>query len=123
MDTGEDTDLTLLDLSATCDIIDHATITNKLFKGYGIFGQAQIWFSYYLKNRHQSVKIKDTKSHSHYGVPRGPVLFTLCTTPHIAIISSFDINHHLYADDTQMYMSLSVFPTRRNFLRSCNNVY
>ena len=38
----------------------------------------------------------------------GPVLFTLCTTPLSAIISSFDINNHLYADDTQMYMSLSV---------------
>ena len=38
----------------------------------------------------------------------GSVLFTLFTTPLSAIISSFDINHHLYADDTQMYMSLSV---------------
>ena len=38
----------------------------------------------------------------------GPVLFTLYTTPHSAIITSFDINHHLYADDTQIYMSLSV---------------
>ena len=25
-----------------------------------------------------------------------------------AIISSFDVNHHLYADYTQMYMALSV---------------
>ena len=38
----------------------------------------------------------------------GPVFSTLYTTPLSAIISSFDINHHLYADDTQIYMSLSV---------------
>ena len=38
----------------------------------------------------------------------GPVLFTLYTTPLRAIIFSFDINHHLNVDDTQIYMSLSV---------------
>ena len=38
----------------------------------------------------------------------GPVLYTLYTTPLSAIISSFDINHRLYADDTQIYMSLSL---------------
>ena len=37
------------------------------------------------------------------------MLFTLFTTPLSgAIIFSFDINHHIYADDTQIYMSLSV---------------
>ena len=38
----------------------------------------------------------------------GPVHFNLYTTPLSAIISSFDINHHLYADATQIDMSLSV---------------
>ena len=115
MDKGEVTALTLLDLSAAFDTIDHATLTDRLSDWYGISGQAQIWFSSYLQNGLQSVKIKDTFSDKvtlSYGVPQGsvlgPVLFTLYTTPLSAIISSFDINHHLYADDTQIYMSLSV---------------
>ena len=56
-DKGEVTALTLLDLSAAFDTIDHATLTDRLPDWYGISGQAQIWFSSYLQNRHQSVKI------------------------------------------------------------------
>ena len=115
IDQGEVTALTLLDLSVAFDTIDHATLTNRFSDWYGISGQAQIWFSSYFRNRHQSQKIKDTLSDKvtlSYGVPQGsvlgPVLFTLYTTPLSAIISSFDINHHLYADDTQIYMSPSV---------------
>ena len=115
MDKGEVTALTLLDLSAAFDTIDHATLTDRLSDWYGISGQAQIWFSSYLQNGLQSVKIEDTFSDKVtllYGVPQGsvlgPVFFTSYTTPLSAIISSFDINHHLYADDTQIYMSLSV---------------
>ena len=74
----------------------------------------RLYFSYW-QNRHQSVKIKDILSHKvtlSYRVPQGsvlgPVLFTLYTTPLSVFITSFDINHHLYADNTQMYMSLSV---------------
>ena len=37
---------------------------------------------------------------------QGPVLFTLYTTPLGPIKPSFDINLHLYADDTKIYMSL-----------------
>ena len=62
MDKGEVTALTLLDMSAAFDTIDHATLTDRLSDWYGISGQAQIWFSSYLQNRHQSVKIKDTFS-------------------------------------------------------------
>ena len=56
-DQGGVTALTLLDLSAAFDTIDHATLTDKLSDWYGISGQAQFWFSSYLQSRHQSVKI------------------------------------------------------------------
>ena len=114
MEKGEVTALTLLDWSAAFDTIDHATLTDRLPDWYGITGQAQIWFSSYLQNM-MSVKIENTFSDKvtlSYWAPQGsvlgPVLFTLYTTPLSAIMSSFDINHHLYADDTQIYMSLSV---------------
>ena len=42
MDKGEVTVLTLLDLSAAFDTIDHATLTDRLYDWYGISGQAQI---------------------------------------------------------------------------------
>ena len=77
MDKGEVTALTLLDLSAAFDTIDHATLTDRLSDLYGISGQAQIWFSSYLQKRHLSVKIKDTFSDKvtlSYGVPQGSVL-------------------------------------------------
>ena len=72
MDQGEDTALTLLDLSAVFNTITHATLANILSDCYEITGQAQNRFYSYLQNRHQSVKIKDTMSDKvtiSYGVP------------------------------------------------------
>ena len=127
MDKGEVTALAWLDLSVAFDTIDPATLPNRLSDWYGIStsGHDQIWFSSYLQYRHQSVKIKDSLSDKvtlSYGVPQGfvlgPVLFILYTTPLSTIISSFDINYHVYADDTQICMSLPV----SNATSNCNIV-
>jgi len=44
-----------------------------------------------------------------YGVPqgsvRGPLLFVLHTTPLSTLISSLSLNHHLYADNTELFIS------------------
>ena len=60
MDKGDITALTLLDLSAAFDTIDHAALTDRLSDWYGTSGQAQIWFCFNLQKRYQSVNIKDS---------------------------------------------------------------
>ena len=108
------TALTLLDLSAAFDKTDHLKIISRLASWYGNSGTALDWFTSYLSNRCQQMKIHDYISEAVYisfGVPQGsvlgPILFTPYTAPLSHVITEHDIEHHLYADDTQIYISLS----------------
>ena len=114
MEKGRVTALTLLDLSAAFDTIDHLALISRLSSWYGISGTALDWFTSYLSNRCQQVKIHDYVSEAVYisfGVPQGSVLgsilFTLYTAPLSHVIAEHDVEHHLYADDTHIYISPS----------------
>ena len=113
MDAGKVTALTLLDLSAAFDTIDHTILLSRL-DWFGVTGTALNWFESYLNGRCQRIKIGDclsSKADLKFGVPRGsvlgPLLFTLYTTPLSSMIFEHAIPHHLYADDSQLYVSFA----------------
>ena len=107
--------LTLLDLSAAFDTIDHNVLFSILQNELGIHGTALRWFISYLSNRSQRVCIgeaQSTPSELPYGVPQGsvlgPILFCAYTTHLGQIIRSHNLNYHIYADDTQIYLSFNI---------------
>ena len=112
LDSGDVTFLTLLDLSAAFDTIDHSLLYHILSHNYGITGTALTWFQSYLTDRTQSVTINNTTSSPaslSFGVPQGsvlgPILFIMYTQPLHSLIQSNSISDQAFADDTQLYKS------------------
>ena len=106
--------LVLLDLSAAFDTVDHNFLLERL-KQCGISGTAQSWFKSYLEDRSQKVHLRGSSSASsslRFGVPQGsvlgPILFTIYTIPLGEICRRHGVQYHLYADDTQLYVSFKV---------------
>ena len=113
--------ITLLDLSAAFDTIDHSTLLERLHVHFGISGTVFQWFKSYISNRQQRVHIDGSLSCAqdlHFGVPQGsvlgPFLFCLYTTSISQMINTHDVSHHMYADDTQVYIELSQSDTHKS---------
>ena len=117
MAKGSVTALTLLDLSAAFDTIDHTISLDRLNGYFGISGLALGWFNSYLSGRTHLVKVGSTLSHPvglQYGVPQGcvlgSILFSLYTNSISSIIHFHStIKYHFYANDTQLYTVSSKF--------------
>ena len=72
------------------------------FDRFGVNSTAAEWFESYLTSRTQFVRVER-------GVPQGsvldPLLYLLYTLPIADIIKFHKLLYHLYADDTQLYIS------------------
>jgi len=108
--------LCLLDLSAAFDTINHNILLTRLSSWFGIHATALNWFRSYLSSRCFRVKCNSDFSSPHTcfcGVPKAQfsALCSLsCTQPHLVLLFHLSLNHHLYADDTQLFLSFHPEP-------------
>ena len=121
----------MLDLSAAFDTIDHGILLSRL-SSFGIRNHALQWIRSYLTDRMQAVNINGCLSSFIpllFGVPQGSVLgpqfFTIYSSPIANIARKHGLNVHMYADDTQLYVSFKLDSTSddesasRSLIESC----
>ena len=104
--------LVLLDLSAAFDTIDHSLLLDILENKMGICDIALAWLKSYLSGRSQTVVVSGCRSEKcdlPCGVPQGsvlgPLLFSAYTTPLCALVDCFNLDKHMYADDSSLYVA------------------
>ena len=113
-DRGALTALQLLDLSAAFDTIDHDRLLGRLTAWFCIEDVVLHWVRSCPTGRSQLVKVNGVGLLStlqlflcavSQGSVLGPLLFTIYATTLSSMITTFVLKHHLYADDTQIYIS------------------
>ena len=115
--------LVALDISAAFDALEHNILLRRLQYTFGISGPALNWIGLYLSGRSQFVKIDNSTSEKFpcmFGVPQGsvlgPFLFALHVSPVANVIEKAGLQHHQYADDTQMYISFVTHEKQQSIL-------
>ena len=103
--------LSLLDLGAAFDTIDHNILITRLRSTFGCSGMVLEWFISCLSCHTQSVFVghESTPSVLKCGLPQGsvlgPLLFTLYTHPLSTVICQSGISYHFFADDSHLHNS------------------
>ena len=135
MAKGSVTALTILDLSAAFDTIDHTILLDRP-NTYCVISELGLgWFKSYLLGRTHPIKVGSTISHPvelQFVVPQGsvlgPVLFlSIQTQSAQSYTLTVVLNYHFYDNDTQLYITVSTanfFPsiqTLKNYLNDIQN--
>ena len=102
--------LSLIDLSAAFDTIDHSILINRLHTTFGCSGKVLDWFTSYLTCRTQSVFVGHESTPSTLKcVPQGsllgPLLFTLYMQSLSNVICKSGHSYHFFADNSQLHNS------------------
>ena len=100
------TSLVAIDLSAAFDTVENSILLDVLKNKFGETGQAESWFTSYLKERKFVVKVNDTVSRQvviDYSVPQGsilgPTLFSCFSSTLCDIVNERSESVLSYADD------------------------
>ena len=109
--------LILVDLSAAFDTTDHNILLSRLEARFAVTGVNLNWLRFSLTYRSQAVEIGVPLSEGSrsafvllelcipQGFILGPILFTTYTVLIGDICRRHQVEFHLYADDTQIYLS------------------
>ena len=128
IDSGKVSALVLLDLSLAFDTVDHDIMLQVMKNRFNVEGKALDWYRSYLTDRTQTFQVGSTQSGPHIidcSVPQGSVLgpqeFIAYVEDLSQLIDSYHVDHHQYADDTQIaaHTSIEDVPATVDRLQKC----